>query len=283
MPDINKITPQTYLGLHQPDIFETHALATELVNFSIRHYSQSLCKYLIVFKQLPPFYFYDAAQEMDIPKQVYRNWRVHRWPDNDYAADTKSYHTTTEVLLKVLLRICSYPEEETYPAAVGRLKTRVRELIAKSISHNRVAQHLHMSHNSLTEMISNEPRKRRRPRHCPWHLLARLEDAEEEIVNRPHRREEALRVPMDTYIQVPLPPQHRNFKFITRHSPCGHCDAPWHNLKSDGEDAYGNIMYICAMCFKISRIAPATATPQPAAMAIRPRRRVGLARCRCPG
>ena len=244
--------------LYQPDIFEMQAIASELVNFSIQNYSHSLCKFLISYKQLPPFYFYRAAEEMGIEKKVYGNWRINRWPSSDPTPDIKNPKTTTEVLLKVLLRICPYPETETYPAAMERLRLRVIELINRGFSHNRVAQHMRMSHNSLSEIVNNTGRKQRRPRHCPWRLLELLENAETEISTSPHRRDESLRITINPEDNVPLPKQ-QNFRFIERHSPCGHCNAPWHNLKKDGEDAYGNLLYLCALCSKTSRIQPKTA------------------------
>ena len=191
--------------LRQPDIFETRAIANELVNFSIRHYSHSLCKCLISYKELPPCYFQEAAEEIGITKETYRNWRISRCPQADPAIDTKDPRFATEILLKVLLRICAYPEAETYPAAVGRLSIRVNEVINQGFSRNKVAQHLRMSHNSLSEIVNNAAYEQRRPRRCPWFLLNLLENAETEINLTPHRRDETLKIPVDPENNALLP------------------------------------------------------------------------------
>lgn len=247
----------TQLGqkMVQLDLFEAQTTAIQINEFSMRQQSLVMLRYLIDIKQLPAFYFKEAAKDLCLSSKEHRADQF-----SHYRQSPKpiiEHRNTMAVLIRVYLRIFKSPEQESYPTALKRLRNRYHELKEKGFSHNKISQHLHMSHHALTEAIAEPtPDKQQRPRHCPWELLQQLDNAEETINRKPvSRRDSAIYI--DEEREVPLPPEEdQGFTYILRYDPCGHCSAPTHNLKQDGTDVYGNIIYECVICSKVSRVRP---------------------------
>lgn len=239
----------------QLDLFEAQVTAIQITNFSMRQQSLSLLRYLVDIKQLPAFYFKDAAKELCLTSKDHRVEQFQGYRDNP--RPVIEHRNTMAILLRVYLRIFTYPEQESYPTALQNLRNRYHELKDKGFSHNKISQHLRMSHHALTEAVAPpEDGKQQRPRHCPWEMLTRLETAEQDIDRKPvSRRESAIYIEDER--EVPLPDESTlGFTYIERYDPCGHCGAPSHNLKFDEYDVYGNQIFQCVICSKVNRIRP---------------------------
>lgn len=45
-------------------------------------------------------------------------------------------------------------------------------------------------------------------------------------------------------------------EFVERYEPCRKCKTPWHNLKKDRVDRWGNTVYICLRCASLNLVRP---------------------------
>ena len=247
----------TQLGsrLVQIDLFEAQVTAIQITEFSMRQQSLILLRYLVDIKLLPSFYFKEAAKELCIASKDHRADHFLSYRENP--KPIIEHRNTMAILIRVYLRIFQSPEQESYAAAMQSLKNRYQQLKEQGYSHNKLSQHLHMSHHALTEAVADySDNKQQRPRHCPWELLRQLDNAEYTINRRPvSRRESAIYIDEEREIPLPNEPE-QGFTYIQRYDPCGHCEAPSHNLKQDYTDVYGNAVYQCVICSKLSRIQP---------------------------
>ena len=245
----------TQLGpkLVQLDLFEAQVTAIQINEFSMRQQSLIMLRYLVDIKLLPAFYFKEAAKDLCLASKEHRVDQFLHYRENP--KPIIEHRNTMAILIRVYLRIFQSPEQESYNTAMQNLKLRYQELKDQGFSHNKISQHLHMSHHALTEAVAESSDDRQqRPRHCPWELLRQLDNAEETINRRPvSRRESAIYI--DEERDIPLPTEaEQGFVYIERYDPCGHCGAPPHNLNLDFNDVYNNAVYQCVICSKLSRI-----------------------------
>ena len=229
--------------------------ATEMWTYSLIKHANLLAHLLIAKKQLPSFYFIDAAAEIGIAPQACRYLKLNTWPIAPQRTQTK-LSDISQILSKVYLRIAQYQHPDTYPQAVAQLQYRIDELRHKGISHNRTAQHLRISYKTLKDIARPPKGITARPRHCPWALLHKLKHAEDDIDTSVHYRVSAdptlrSRSENQTY---ELPPNESEITPID--SPCSNCGATPTHLYENGYNAWGNIIRTCRLCSKDTYSAP---------------------------
>ena len=86
-----------------------HALrAEELYICSLSDLCVILIDFLIVRKQLPSFYFFDAAKAANIPHRIYRNWKIKELPHTPLRNERR-FQDIARTMLLVAHRIVRYP------------------------------------------------------------------------------------------------------------------------------------------------------------------------------
>ena len=220
--------------------------AAELIAYSMSAEASINAHYLYIKKRLPAFYFTQAANDTGVPPAVYRCWRSGNHPRQTPPNDRRLL-LMSEILCRVKLRIHRYPLAETYHDALERLRLRVEELKDTGITHNRIAQYLRMSYRTLIDITEENSENKHRPRHCPWELLERLENAENRINALPHVKGEDYPDVRTGRNMEPVPPP-ADIQFIQRYENCLKCNATWIHLYYDGVEAYGNCVYTCMTC-----------------------------------
>ena len=244
--------------LTEPDFQDSLSYANELTTYSLLKHANMLAHLLIAKKELPQFYFIDAAAEIGIPPQACRYLKLQTWPINHQRNPRKLRHIA-HILTKVYLRILPHPESETFPQAMRRFRDRVAELKEMEISHNRISQHLRISYKTLQDIMENPENLKHRPRHCPWTMLESLEHAEEEIDRSIHYRvnSEAWLKARGEGSEVDIPPN--KSKFTKPGSNCHKCNASPVHLYPDGRDASGNLIRTCRIC-GVDNLSPPDST-----------------------
>ena len=238
-------------------------------SLSVLGYLGNLSALLIVKKQLPSFYFKQTAQEIHAPRHVFRYAKATLWqPDLElWLARLKREreqrrHHVLEVMVRIYLKIIATPKDETFPEAMERLRSRIVELhdgtpTRKGISYNQMSQHIRIPYRPISH-IAREGRDFNGT-YCPWALLDKLQDAEQEIGASVHQRtiqngvtrnDSGARDP-----KLPSLPGTTN-QFILPGQNCMKCDAPWSHMYEDGQDAWGNHVYTCRTCGKNNPVAP---------------------------
>ena len=233
---------------HNPQFQEALQIAAKHWTYSAIMHANMLAHLLIAKKQLPSFYFIEAAAEIGIPPQSCRYLKLNTWPISPQR-NQERLRDIVQILTNVHLRVLHYPETETYPEAMQRLRKRVEHLIVTGITHNRVAQHLRVSYKTLKDILDNPDNVTHRPRHCPWAMLNRLKHAEDEIDTATHYRlgsEPSARYRANQ-ISNELPPPDDSI-LVPMGSPCYKCSASPVHLYPDGKDAWGNIIRTCRIC-----------------------------------
>ena len=139
-----------------------------------------------------------------------------------------------------------------------RLNLRVNNLEQSGISYNRLANYLHISFRTLSDISKLTYRHRQRPRHCPWDMLRRLEHAETEIPRFNHSHILSRGAPRGK--KAAHEQQHLNSRpdpenFILPKGACIKCHASWPNLYYDGEDPHRNFVYTCHLCGKSNLVS----------------------------
>ena len=233
------------------DLLETQAYARSITRYSLLRHANILVHLLIIQKQLPPFYFAQAATEVGIAPQIYRYWRIDNWPIHLHHNDDR-LQSIVQVLERVHIRLCRYPTTETYPQAVQNLRDRIDHLKNDGFSHNRIAQHLRFSFRTLADITKPDPEGKHRPRHCPWSLLEKLEDAEERINTQVHSRTATNLMPRGNRAEDEelLPPPPLPEHLIQPHDNCRKCGATWVHLYENGSDVHKTPIFTCRTCGK---------------------------------
>ncbi len=228
-------------------ILEGQSVAAELITYSMTSDATITAYHLYVRKELPAFYFTQAANETGVPPAAYRCWRTNGHPPHSFQNERKLL-LMAEILLRVKLRVHRTPLNETYGEAMERFRARVEELKNKNITHNKIAQYLRMSNRTLIDVAAQNSENKHRPSHCPWEMLGRLMDAERRINTQAQPRTEDFRnVRGDRNIE-PVPPPPPDLQFIYENENCRKCGATWTHMYYDGMDAYGNLIYTCMTC-----------------------------------
>ena len=238
-------------------------------SLSVLGYLGNLSALLIVKKELPSFYFKQTAQEIHAPRHVFRYAKAALWqPDLElWLARLKrereqKRHHVLEVMVRIYLKIIATPKDETFPEAMDRLQSRIVELhdgteTRKGISYNQMSQHIRIPYRPIRD-IAHEGHDFNGT-YCPWALLDKLQDAEQEIGATVHQRtiqngvtrnDSGARDP-----KLPSLPGTTN-QFILPGQNCMKCDAPWSHMYEDGQDAWGNHVYTCRTCGKNNPVAP---------------------------
>ena len=226
---------------------EGQSVAAELITYSMTSDATITAYHLYVRKELPAFYFTQAANETGVPPAAYRCWRTNGHPPHSFQNERKLL-LMAEILLRVKLRVHRTPLNETYGEAMERFRARVEELKNKNITHNKIAQYLRMSNRTLIDVAAQNSENKHRPSHCPWEMLVRLMDAERRINTQAQPRTEDFRnVRGDRNIE-PVPPPPPDLQFIYENENCRKCGATWTHMYYDGMDAYGNLIYTCMTC-----------------------------------
>ena len=240
--------------------------ANEYLPYATQQEANRLSNLLIIQKKLPTFYFAQAAEQLNIPPHVYKYWRAHSW--NLHPVDDEDkLQKTLSILIKVECRLAPHDSGlETYPQAMDRLKCRVNELGDKGLSYNRIANYLHISFRTLSDISKLAYNDRQRPRRCPWDMLKTLETAESDIPRVNHSHILSRGAPRGKKALHDL--RHQNTKpdsalFTTRHGNCVKCNATWANLYHDGEDLHHNQVYTCRLCGQSSLVPSDPDPPQP--------------------
>ena len=132
---------------------------------------------------MPAFYYQRTAQKLQVPSRMYNQWKLDRYPLEPPTSDESTMKLLT-VVSSTFHRAAQHMNPWTFQDATAALNLRVAELKKLKLSHNRIAQHLHLSHRGLTDLLNPE---QRRPRNCPWTALERLAGAEGELL-RPSQK-----------------------------------------------------------------------------------------------
>ena len=217
--------------------------AEKLSNHSLNLQTRLLINDLIQKRKLPHFYFHEEAKRAGIDPEISRAWRIRDWPVTRMRNQTRMKEIT-QVLLRVQLRLWAYPQNETYWEANEQFKRRIRDLKAKGHTHNRISQLLRMSFKTLEEIMHKTEKGNCRPRHCPWNLLRRLEEAESSL----NKRKSNGRTPTDSRnpnglkaeteeeeMAYLLAMEQLVQKVIAIRGTCWHCQSEWPNLRYEGE------------------------------------------------
>lgn len=245
---------------YQPTLLQVEDEVNQYLKYTMLEYMNTLGR-MLSRKQLPMFYFTEAAAELGIPARTCRSWKLNAWPNTTGRGEDRLTHWTA-IYLQVYLRLKDYPERETYGQAIIRLQARVNQLKESGYSHNLLSQYLKVSFRTLKDILAQPPGEDSRRSQCPWALLAALERAEaaleqqrerqKELQSRQIRHEEANRREAEPELG---PPDDRNR--IQPGDPCVKCRQPHSNLKRDGQDAWGRTVLTCIMCGSHNVLAPA--------------------------
>lgn len=155
--------------------------AYRLFIFSLSDHVTAMIDHLVRRKQLPPFYFHEAARACGIDQKTYRNWRVREWPGAPMRKESR-IQDIGQTLLLVEQRLVRYPYNESYWEAIRRLQQRIRDLKAAGLSRNSLTQLMNLPNGSIDRILLMDDHKDgRRYNHCPWILLEKLEEAESRI------------------------------------------------------------------------------------------------------
>lgn len=160
-------------------LFRDAESSAKLYMASLSDWYTSMIDHLINRKQLPSFYFLDAAKAAGLSKDVTKNWKIREWP-NITPRNPQKIRDITQTLLLVMCRINGYPYGETYFEALARLQTRITELKDK-YNQNALTELLNLPHNTIDNILTSTSRRHAKFVHCPWRLLEKLENAEERI------------------------------------------------------------------------------------------------------
>ena len=235
--------PQTSI---QQLLAEAQATANQLNKYSIPRHANMLGDLLIVQKELPIFYFTQAAAENNISPQLYRYWRTNIWatrPDQD----ENRLRLIVQILTQVYVRLAPYPQKEKYADANKRLRARIKQLQRKNHSLNQIAQFLSVSHHTISELVT-QPNPRR-PRHCPWAMLEKLQHAEDEMPTHMVLRKTPDRPPRVT---PPRPPPDAGLQAglvcIRPFQNCMKCGSAWSHLYQNGTNNRGFPIFTCRTC-----------------------------------
>ncbi len=230
------------------DLRQSEREAFQYAEYSMLSHARMLTSLLINKKQLPHFYFTDAANQIGVSTQTCRQWKISTRPMTANMDDQQLRHIT-EILIKVHQRVYNYPQDETYYQAVKRLKARIKRLKSKGYTHNQIAGQARISHKTLSDIIRKNHQDSHRNRRCPWELLNRLKTAEQEIDFQKRARAEASHLYRKEKGE-PLPalkPPAPEDKIQTG-DPCLKCKMPWTHLYENGRDPWKNIIMTCRTC-----------------------------------
>ena len=230
----------------------------QILQIGMREETKRLIHLLVRIKKLPSFYFLDAAKEAGISQEVYKSWRIKDWPTNPIRNNTRLCDMM-QALIAVYKRVAKSERKlgETYWEALDRLKERSKRLIDEYdyITHNRLSQHVNVSHPTLDNILKMTEEVSCRPSHCPWELLDMMINAEKEIPRTPHS---GVYTPTDIILEryetdLPEPePFEERFKeqIVEPRGNCWHCGASWSNLIFDEhiEENPDYRNYICMQC-----------------------------------
>ena len=242
--------------------------AQEIAQIWLANEARNISNHLLRTKRLPRFYFHEEAENIGIPQDVHKSWRIRDWPYVRINKDPR-FRDIVQVLYRVNLRLIKYPVHETYIEAIRRLRERVDYLKSlPGITHNQISQHLRVSYKTLQELLQKEDGGKFRPRHCPWWMLERLENAQTELALDAHLNlHRADTAPEDTETASELDglldttscPEVRQSQMVQEPiiqpgDRCWNCNASWATLTYDGtKPGEPNILvHICATCARPS-------------------------------
>ena len=182
---------------------------------------------------------------------MYNQWKLDRYPLEPPASDESTMKLLT-VVSSTFHRAAQHMNPWTFQDATAALNLRVSELKKLKLSHNRIAQHLHLSHRGLTDLLNPE---QRRPRNCPWTALERLAGAEKELL-RPSQKtaEFRSREMLEEFLEATqeeemLTGLRRNMAAVSPGDPCAKCRAVWTNLLKDGDCDWADSPILkCMIC-----------------------------------
>ena len=247
--------PETNL---QPTLFEMAYELRSIVNGTMAEQAASMARTLSR-RELPMFYFIEAGDERGVPAKTVRGWNLNRWPITLQPTDGKIM-LKNAIYVLVSLRLSKYPEDETYREATKRLLSRIHQLLDRGFTKNQIAQQMRMSFRTLKNLRERTRRDTgetdetaKKPNHCPWKLLERLENAETKITRQMERQKEmeGLRIIHegadygDPELEPDLPPPD---KAILVGEKCRKCGGGWPNLREDGRDGWDRPIMVCMKC-----------------------------------
>ena len=147
-------------------LLENEKTAQKLYIKSMADHVAAMINLLVTRKQLPSFYFHDAARAAGIPQKTFRNWKIREWPETPMRKHSR-IQDIGQTLLLVMLRMSKYPHSETYWEAVARLQKRIRTLLA-TYSRNSLTQLMNVPNGTIDKILVMENKERGRYNHCPW-------------------------------------------------------------------------------------------------------------------
>ena len=207
--------------------------------------------FLNVQKQIPHFYFTDAAIEAGLPPTICRPNRIEAFLRGNKHHDEKQIKEMARIFLKVMIKIIESPHFQTYHQAMVELKERIHQLKQDGYSHNQIALQAQVSHKTLTDIINDQEMDSHRRHRCPWELLKKLENAEDEIQSQreytAHRQRIMRPGKSSPNIRAKKPGE---YDLIKPNEACLKCGAAWTHLNRNGEDTWGNIIMTCITCSK---------------------------------
>lgn len=222
---------------------------------SLSDWYAALVDHLMNRKQLPSFYFIDAAKVADIPQEIYKNWKFREWP-NYAPRNPQKIRDITQTLMLVMCRLNKYPFGETYFQALERLQKRIIELKEK-YNQNALTELLNLPHNTIDNILTSTERPQAKFVHCPWRLLDKLENAEAAIAAA-----NKLEIPKYGYFNngrnersfdeeaMMLSGRAIKAKTIEPRGECWQCGSSWSHLSYEGpvEGHPGLSEFICMNC-----------------------------------
>ena len=202
-------------------------------------------------KQIPNFYFTNAAIEASLPPQICRPGRIEAFLSNNKQHDEEQVRNIASIFLRVLAKLMEHPYAQTYHQAMIELKERIDNLKEQGYSHNLIALQAQVSHKTMTDIINDEEMDSHRRHRCPWELLKRLENAEEEIKSQREYTAHRQRIMRPGKSSPNIEPKKPGeYDFIKTNEACLKCGATWTHLYRNGEDNWRNIIMTCITCNK---------------------------------
>lgn len=249
-----------------PEVQEGLNIANRIIPQSIANLSLTLNRQLAGFRQLPYFYYREAARSIGVDPDICKQTRVHLHP---WAFDPEPPNSVLimSILLQVHSRLSPYPTDETYAAACARRADRVTQLVAMGISKNRLAKFIRCHHRSIDNIIAGSLTIE----NCPWKTLDLLANTQELLDQTDQKR--TIANDWEQYLHPqnpePLPATANGLNPAWKPTPpmgdCAHCGARSPSLYKN-EDTYKDIVLMtCRICSRVSYVDESDATPEEAA------------------
>ena len=235
-------SPAEKLAQAQNTIEELNAArraADNLVLYYTNNTFRALSRLFVIEKQLPTFYFRQAAEEAGIDKAIFKKYNPSKWPFQQVKSPER-LRDISQILTRTLIHLWDTPPSETYWQSQTLLVATVHFLRDEhKISINQIANYLLLQHSAFAEILEKTEANCKYPKHCPWTLRYRLRTTPEEILkanNIPRKDAFTMRIPQprDYHHEIAARRQvitSLKNQLIFEGDDCPKCGATWSNVK----------------------------------------------------